>query len=601
MESIAGFLLINIYALLLIIATCIIFFSKQRARQVEDEIYKNFLLTNVFMSISGLILGIFVSPDFFNRSIVVIFNKLYLISLLLWIYLLTVYTVYISLKDKIKKYRKLGNILIVISVILIIVLPIEVNLTEGASAVATGPSVMITYLVAAVGFLIQIISLFLNYKNLKSKKYIPLYLLIILGTLVLVIQIVNPTLNYLINPILIFIAYIMYFTIENPDAKVLEEVHRANEISDNANEEKAIFLYNMTNEIRSITKDIDDSADSIINAIGSEKIDVEEIGYSARDIKTSTSKFTMMTNEILDISQVDSTNIKIYNDKYNIKLIIKELVQKYKRECENKNLDFRSNIASDVPEYLYGDSVGLKKALSIILDNSIKYTNDGFIEFSVNIIKKRDVCRLIISVEDSGVGIKAEDLFKIFSKKQEDREDNRHNLDSNLYNAKRLITLMNGTIIPNSVYDKGTTIKVVLDQKMVDIDTSGLNKYEKVYDKKKILLVDDNESSVKIISKLLDGTNIILDTVSLGSECLDKIRNKEKYDLILLDEEMKPLDGITVMRKLKSIRTFNTNVILLTRNNNHEYDESYLKYGFVDYILKPIDKDKLLEKISKYV
>ena len=209
MESIAGFLLINIYALLLIIATCIIFFSKQRARQVEDEIYKNFLLTNLFMSISGLILGIFVSPDFFNRSIVVIFNKLYLISLLLWIYLLTVYTVYISLKDKIKKYRKLGNILIVISVILIIVLPIEVNLTEGASAVATGPSVMITYLVAGVGFLIQIISLFLNYKNLKSKKYIPLYLLIILGTLVLVIQIVNPTLNYLINPILIFITYIM--------------------------------------------------------------------------------------------------------------------------------------------------------------------------------------------------------------------------------------------------------------------------------------------------------------------------------------------------------------------------------------------------------
>ena len=214
MESIAGFLLINIYALLLIIATCIIFFSKQRARQVEDEIYKNFLLTNLFMSISGLILGIFVSPDFFNRSIVVIFNKLYLISLLLWIYLLTVYTVYISLKVKIKKYRKLGNILIVISVILIIVLPIEVNLTEGVSAVATGPSVMITYLVAGVGFLIQIISLFLNYKNLKSKKYIPLYLLIILGTLVLVIQIVNPTLNYLINPILIFIAYIMYFTIE---------------------------------------------------------------------------------------------------------------------------------------------------------------------------------------------------------------------------------------------------------------------------------------------------------------------------------------------------------------------------------------------------
>ena len=158
---------------------------------------------------------------------------------------------------------------------------------------------------------------------------------------------------------------------------------------------------------------------------------------------------------------------------------------------------------------------------------------------------------------------------------------------------------MGGTIIPSSVYDKGTTIKIVLDQKVVKNDNNNLNKYEELYDKKKLLLVDDNISSTKIISKLLEDTNIQLDTVSLGSECLDKIRSKEKYDLILLDEKMKPLDGITVMKKLKSIRTFNTKVILLTRNNNHEYDEEYLKYGFSDYILKPIDKDKFLEKIDK--
>ena len=170
---------------------------------------------------------------------------------------------------------------------------------------------------------------------------------------------------------------------------------------------------------------------------------------------------------------------------------------------------------------------------------------------------------------------------------------------SNLYNAKKLVTLMGGTIIPSSIYGKGTIIKVVLDQKVGET-SDNLNKYEKVLDKKKILLVDDNTSSTKMITKLLKESNTILESVSSGKECLDKIRNKEKYDLILLDEEMTPLDGKAVMKKLGEIRNFNTNVILLTKNNDYEYNEDYLKYGFKDYLIKPVDKDKLLEKINKY-
>ena len=599
MNNIAGFLLINIYALLLIIATCIMFFSKQRLKQIEDEIYKKFLLSNLFMSLSGLLLGVFVSPKYFNENIVIVFNKLYLISLLLWIFLLTIYTVQISLKEKIKIYKKIYSLAIIISVILIIILPIKVELTENSSVIASGLSIMFTYTIFGVGFLIQIISLILNSKNLKNKKYIPLYLLITLGSAVLITQILNPALNYLINPALIFIAYIMYHTIENPDTKVLNEVHKAKEISDNANEEKAMFLYNMTNDIRIATREVDQIANSILYETENKKVDIEKVKDYARELKNRVSRFNTMTNEILDISQVDSANIRIYNEKYNIKTVIKEFVQIYQKKCINKNLDFRTSIASDIPDYLYGDSVGLKNVLSIILDNSIKYTEEGYIEFSVNTIMRRDICRLIISIEDTGSGIKAENLEKIFSKKEEDTEEDRHNLDNNLYNAKRLITLMGGTIIPTSVYDKGTTIKIVLDQKVAINTNDDINKYEEIYDKKKILLVDDNESSIKIITKILEDTNIELEATSLGSECLEKIRNKEKYDLILLDENMKPLDGITVMKKLQSIRTFNTKVILLTNNNNYEYNEEYLKYGFSNYILKPINKDKFKEKIDK--
>ena len=143
-------------------------------------------------------------------------------------------------------------------------------------------------------------------------------------------------------------------------------------------------------------------------------------------------------------------------------------------------------------------------------------------------------------------------------------------------------------------------MKIVLDQKIAESD-SKLNKYEKALDKKKVLLVDDNDASVKLITKMITDTNIILEISNSGKDCLDKIRDKEKYDLILLSEKMEPLDGITVMKKLKEIRNFNTKVILLTRDNDYEYNEEYLKYGFIDYILKPLDKTKVLYRMSKYL
>ena len=283
-----------------------------------------------------------------------------------------------------------------------------------------------------------------------------------------------------------------------------------------------------------------------------------------------------------------------------VKLLLKKIVTLYSDECSKKGLTFRSDIASDLPEYLYGDNLGLKNVLISILDNSIKYTKEGYIELNVNTIIKNNIARLIITVEDSGTGMKADDIIKVFNKKNDHNEDSL-NLNNNLYNAKALITLMGGTIIPSSIYGTGTTMKIVLDQKVAKEADEKLDKYEEVYDKKKILLVDDNISTEKIVSKLLKDTNIELDYVSLGKEALDKIRGKEKYDLILLDEVMDPLDGVTVMKKFKDIRNFKTNVILLTRNNEYEYNEEYLKYGFSGYLLKPISKDKLFEIIDKYL
>ena len=591
----------TIYSLFYSLLINIVYFSSKRLRSIENKIFEKIMLTN-FVGVLLAIGSYFTIKNIDRFELLNTFvSKGYIIYLLTWLTLFSVYIFVISIKDgkdkksAVNKIINLFGILYLIFLIIIIIKPLYYHNINGA-IYSYGPSANVMYIVSIVYITVWLIRLSTNIKRIRDKKYLPIFAFMGLGLVVMIIQKQHPEL-LLMTSMETFIVFLMYHTIENPDMQIIEEVHRAKEISDNANEEKSMFLYNMTNEIRGITKDIDYSADNILEEVDNKKVDVLNIGNSAIEIKNNTAKFTTMTNEILDISQMDS-NIKIYNDKYNVKIIIKELVQIYKKKAEDKGISFRTNIASDIPPYLYGDSMGLKKALSIILDNSVKYTSSGFIDFDVSTIIKRDIARLVITVEDSGSGIKAEDLNKIFNKKVNDNE--RLNIKYNLYNAKRLVILMGGTIIPSSVYGRGTTIKVVLDQKIADMDDT-LDKYESVYDKKSILLVDDNVSSGKIFTKMLKDTNIELSIVTSGKECLDKIRNKDKYDLILLDEDMEPLDGITVMRKLKEIRTFNTKTILLTKNNDYEYNDDYLEYGFDGYLLKPIDKDKLFELIDKYL
>ena len=591
----------TIYSLFYSLLINIVYFSSKRLRSIENKIFEKIMLTN-FVGVLLAIGSYFTIKNIDRFELLNTFvSKGYIIYLLTWLTLFSVYIFVISIKDgkdkksEVNKIINLFGILYLIFLIIIIIKPLYYHNINGA-IYSYGPSANVMYIVSIVYITVWLIRLSTNIKRIRDKKYLPIFAFMGLGLVVMIIQKQHPEL-LLMTSMETFIVFLMYHTIENPDMQIIEEVHRAKEISDNANEEKSMFLYNMTNEIRGITKDIDYSADNILEEVDNKKVDVLNIGNSAREIKNNTAKFTTMTNEILDISQMDS-NIKIYNDKYNVKIIIKELVQIYKKKAEDKGISFRTNIASDIPPYLYGDSMGLKKALSIILDNSVKYTSSGFIDFDVSTIIKRDIARLVITVEDSGSGIKAEDLNKIFNKKVNDNE--KLNIKYNLYNAKRLVILMGGTIIPSSVYGRGTTIKVVLDQKIADMDDA-LDKYESVYDKKSILLVDDNVSSGKIFTKMLKDTNIELSIVTSGKECLDKIRNKDKYDLILLDEDMEPLDGITVMRKLKEIRTFNTKTILLTKNNDYEYNDDYLEYGFDGYLLKPIDKDKLFELIDKYL
>lgn len=574
-----------------IVLVTMMYFNKKRISTYENKIYGHLLLVSVLQIIMGL-LG-FIAIYYYQNALLIkrIINVAYLFSLICWALIFTLYVISISFNNK--QNKKIDFIIFAIFLIVFLIISaLPMGYYNINNFVYTsGSAVSFTYFMSFLCILTIIFCVIKNRKNLLSKKYIPVASFFLIGIVALILQINNPKL-FLISPMEMIVTIIMYFTIENPDVKMLTEVYRAKEISDNANEEKTMFLFNVTKEIKTVTNNINSHTDTILEETSNKNINVVVVNDNAMEIKSDIAQFNTMTNELLDISSIDAANIKVYNTKYNIKLILKQIITTYKDKCNN--IEFKSNIASDLPEYMYGDSINLKKILISLLDNAIKYTNNGYVELNVSCVKKQDICRLIISIEDSGIGIKSEELDKVFNKNKE--ELNRDNLKNNLYTIKKILTIMGGAIITNSTYGKGTTMKVILDQKIVPDEFSP---ELKLYNNKKILLIDSNENTYKIFKKILHSDNINIDYVGVGKLGLDKIREKEKYDLVFIEDDLKPLDGYEIIKKLNNIKTFNSPVVLLTKDSNIEYNDDYKKYGFKNYLLKPIKKKDLFEIIDR--
>ena len=584
----------SICGIIFLIIFMITFFFKSYLKTKETRLYGLLLIITFFGTFIDILSSVLFKMGFDTNSFLyMFFSKSMLIYFIACVLIFTEYVYVISDKSILKLKSIFFRVLFIVLSLVAVVFPITFNRTKTA-IYPVGTGVNLTYVIVGIFLFISIFLTIENIKKDRIKKYIPIFLVIVMLVGATIVQKFFPDL-FLINFSLVTVASVMYFTIENPDMKTIDEIHRAKEISDNANEEKTLFLYNMTNEIRGITKDINKEADNILDEADNKKVNIELIEDSAREIKGSTAKFTTMTNEILDVSNMDGASIRVYDEKYNIKLILKSLINTYKKRCNDKNIVFRSNINSDMPEFLYGDGINLKKVIDILLDNSVKYTNDGYVELDVNTIIKNDIVRLIITVEDSGIGIESDKLGSLFVNKKDYKEEN-YDLNDTLYNVKKIVTLMNGTIVPSSIYGKGTKMKIILDQRLV-VSDSELNKYEKVIDKKDVLLIGNLNS--KIIKDIIKDKNINLEVIELGKEALDKIRSKKKYDLILIEDDIKPLSGIIIMKKLLMIKSFNTKVILLS--SNKEYIDNYDKYGFSDVMSEPIDEDIFIDKINKYL
>ena len=466
-----GLLMYSVTCLIFLLLLLLIYFTRERIDSLENKIFSAIMISNAI----GLIIEVCCYFTVKNMDVLpllnTIFTKSLLVYYLLYISLFTMYVYVISHfsnnnNKNDSNYNKniIRNCLIyfVVNSIITCMLPLEYNNT-GGKIYSYGMAVNYMYIVYSILIVSWLYVLLRNVKSLKSKKYIPIIILVILGTIVGIIQQKYPFLT-LMTGLDAYITFIMYFTIENPDVKMLEKVELAKEQADQANRAKTDFLSSMSHEIRTPLNAIVGFSNEIVDAK-----DLEEAKSNAKDIVNASDTLLEIVNGILDISKIEAGKFEIVCSPYNAPETFKELAKLITPRMEEKGLDFTYKIADDLPQTLYGDHANIKKVVTNFLSNAAKYTEHGFVRYEVNCIKNGDNCRLIITVEDSGRGIKKEKVDKLFTKFDRldvDRNTTVEGTGLGLAITKQLVEMMGGKIVVHTVFGQGSKFTAMIDQKI---------------------------------------------------------------------------------------------------------------------------------------
>lgn len=594
--------LVQLVSLVYVVILSLVYFLKRKYNFLESKIYKILLVSTV----GSLMLDIFniflIKSEFVGIKI---FSKLYFLSLFIWLILFIFYVIlnkanvkYDNFKTFIKKSTMCSSWLIV-SIILFILL-IFSDISYNINPVSFyGNGVVIVYGLGIVGSLFLLVMLLFSGDKTSNYKNWSILISIILLSLSFFIQLSYSGILILGSAIAL-ITMFLYFTIENPDIKYIEELNALKIAAEDANKAKTNFLASMSHEIRTPMNAIIGLSQSILtNDLP------KSISEDVKNINKAGDTLLEIVNNILDITRIEEGKDSLKNKPYNLADVVAELTNIVNVSIGEKPIKYTVSTVGNIPSVLMGDEVKLYQVLMNILSNAVKYTQKGSINLVIESKIFGNKAGLVFKVIDTGIGIKKANYDKIFQKfeRLDQEQKNIQGTGLGLVITKKLVDMMGGKISFSSVFQKGTTFIVELEQEIVDrAKINDINEYkakkktvDEYFDgsKYEILLVDDNLLNLKVAEKLLKPYNFKITSIKSGLECLNYTKNK-KYDLILLDHMMPEMDGIQTLYNLKKrAHGFDTPVVVLTANAIEGSKEMYLREGFCDYLSKPINQVEL--------
>ena len=373
------------------------------------------------------------------------------------------------------------------------------------------------------------------------------------------------------------------------------------------------YVANVSHEIRTPMNAILGFSELIL---GSD--DMDEIKLYAKDIKRASNNLLSIINDLLDISKIESGKLEITETSYYLYSLLNDVENIISIPIHNKGLEFRTHYDPETPGRLLGDETRIRQVLINIINNAIKFTREGYVEVSLDYsYVTDDIVTLTFRVKDSGIGIKPEDIDKVFDKyKQVDTSVNQgiEGTGLGLPISAKIAQLMGGDIKVESVYGQGTTFVITIVQKVVEkqkLSSYVFNKKEREDDDSyylyapsaKVLVVDDNEVNLRIMKGLLKHYQIEPDLALSGFEALDLI-DKNSYDIIFMDHMMPKMDGIETLARIRALEDIDKResiVVALSANAVVGAREMFLEKGFDDFISKPIEKVRIEETFKLWL
>ena len=590
----------NVLGIIIIFILLCIYYSKDTKLTSEVNTFISMMIVAYLVEL--LSLGNFITMKIDGSMW--LFSKFYLILLNMYYSLMLGYFLVVVIKDKyltkdsiIK--NKINSVKIVlfgfniITSIIILISGININ-----NNYIDGFCVFITYLLWILDVIVCGLICVGNKNSLKAKHYKHLVIIVFINLFLIALAFCFKNINIIGICPLIILLY-MYLTIENIWERREEIIAIERDYSAKNNIDKVNFLTNLSHEIRVPLNTIDGFSQVIMNSDS-----LKSVKEDAKDIRLASQDLIEIINGLIDMASIENGKLEIINENYNVKDMFENIENIASSRLKDKKVALKVSLDKKMPEVLLGDQERIEQIILSVLNNSIKYTNKGTIKLNVDAIVSENLCRFKIIIEDTGSGINNTELRKIF-----DIDSKKKNNKLGLIVAKELVDLMDGKIDIDSTLGQGTTVVIVLDQKMVHEDAKVVSKKKKEivpFDGKnsKVLVVDDNKLNIKVATKLLEPYNIFVVEAYSGEEALNILDKDTDFSLILMDDLMPNLSGtetLDILKKIERVDGFDIPVVVLTANAVTGVKNKYLDKGFDDYLSKPIDRYELDRVLNKYV